>query len=135
MTGKTSGHEYLLRASHSKLLTIAQGFLAVYQEAKNEDARAEDEEEDVRISARGGGGAKAGFGAPHPRQHFTQPPPRFSEASLVKALEENGIGRPSTYAPTISTIQQRGYVVREEKQADPNRYWHSGQRLDGAVFS
>jgi len=49
-------------------------------------------------------------------QHFTQPPPRFTEASLVKALEEKGIGRPSTYAPTIATIQARGYVATEEKK-------------------
>ena len=54
-----------------------------------------------------------------PEQHFTQPPPRLSEASLVQALEENGIGRPSTYAPTISTIQQRGYVQRIEKRLAP----------------
>ena len=51
-----------------------------------------------------------------PEQHFTQPPPRFTEASLVKALEEQGIGRPSTYAPTIATIQARGYVATEEKK-------------------
>ena len=54
-----------------------------------------------------------------PEQHFTQPPPRFTEASLVKALEEYGIGRPSTYAPTISTIQQRGYVLKEDKRLVP----------------
>ena len=52
-------------------------------------------------------------------QHFTQPPPRFSEASLVKALEENGIGRPSTYAPILSTLQARGYVRREAKRLFP----------------
>ncbi|MBI2633774.1 MAG: type I DNA topoisomerase, partial [Parcubacteria group bacterium] len=51
-----------------------------------------------------------------PSQHFTQPPPRFSDASLVKALEEFGIGRPSTYAPIISTIQERGYIERDEKR-------------------
>ena len=51
-----------------------------------------------------------------PIQHFTEPPPRFTEASLVKALEENGIGRPSTYAPIISTIQSRGYVERYERR-------------------
>ncbi len=46
-----------------------------------------------------------------PTQHFTEPPPRFTEATLIKALEEHGIGRPSTYAATISTIVDRGYVV------------------------
>jgi len=54
-----------------------------------------------------------------PNQHFTQPPPRYTEASLIKALEENGIGRPSTYAPTITTIINRGYVEREKKQLLP----------------
>ena len=53
------------------------------------------------------------------KQHFTQPPARFSEASLVKTLEENGIGRPSTYAPTISTILSRKYVDREKKGVIP----------------
>ncbi len=56
-----------------------------------------------------------------PLQHFTEPPPRFSEASLIKILEKNGIGRPSTYAPTISTIQERGYVKKNEKrQLEPS---------------
>ena len=55
----------------------------------------------------------------YPEQHFTQPPARFSEASLVKALEENGIGRPSTYAPTLTTLQQRGYVQREKRRLIP----------------
>ncbi|MGI6114472.1 MAG: type I DNA topoisomerase, partial [Mahellales bacterium] len=54
-----------------------------------------------------------------PDQHFTQPPPRFTEASLVKILEEKGIGRPSTYAPTISTIISRGYITREKKTLFP----------------
>ena len=54
-----------------------------------------------------------------PSQHFTQPPPRYSEATLVKALEENGVGRPSTYAPTISTITARGYVSKEQKSLFP----------------
>ena len=51
-----------------------------------------------------------------PNQHFTEPPPRYSEASLIKALEEHGIGRPSTYAPTISTIQTRNYVEKNEQK-------------------
>ncbi len=54
-----------------------------------------------------------------PAQHFTQPPPRYTEASLIKSLEENGIGRPSTYAPTISVILQREYVEREQKSLKP----------------
>ncbi|MGH2371221.1 MAG: DNA topoisomerase, partial [Chloroflexota bacterium] len=54
-----------------------------------------------------------------PEQHFTQPPPRYSEATLIKALEEEGIGRPSTYAPILSTIQDRGYVEKAEKALRP----------------
>ncbi|MNZ92681.1 DNA topoisomerase 1 [compost metagenome] len=54
-----------------------------------------------------------------PKQHFTQPPPRYTEARLVKTLEELGIGRPSTYAPTLETIQKRGYVAIEEKKFMP----------------
>lgn len=54
-----------------------------------------------------------------PKQHFTQPPPRYSDATLIKALEEHGIGRPSTYAPTLSTIQDRGYVEKIDKKFHP----------------
>src|SRR4029434_5018077 len=54
-----------------------------------------------------------------PEQHFTEPPPRYTEASLIKALEEHGIGRPSTYAATISTIVDRGYVRVEERRLRP----------------
>lgn len=117
VTGKTSEHEYLLRASGSAVKF--PGFLVVYEEAKNEDMKAEDEEENVKIPAGVREGQAQELVRLIPEQHFTQPPPRFSEASLVQALEENGIGRPSTYAPTISTIQQRGYVVREEKRLVP----------------
>jgi len=55
-----------------------------------------------------------------PEQHFTEPPARYSEAGLVKALEEYGIGRPSTYAPTIGTIIERGYVSKENRRLKPN---------------
>jgi len=118
VTGKTNEHEYLLRASGSAVKFA--GFLVVYEEAKNEDAKTEEEdEENVRIPAGIAEGQKQELIRLIPEQHFTQPPPRFSEASLVQALEEDGIGRPSTYAPTISTIQARGYVVREEKKLVP----------------
>ncbi|HMB25266.1 MAG TPA: type I DNA topoisomerase [Anaerolineales bacterium] len=117
VTGKTSEHEYLLRASGSSVKFA--GFLVVYEEAKNEDARSDDDEENVRIPADVVEGQKQELIRLIPEQHFTQPPPRYSEATLVQALEEDGIGRPSTYAPTLSTIQQRGYVVREEKRLMP----------------
>ena len=116
ITGKTNEHEYLLRASGSTVKF--PGFLAVYEEAKNEDVKSE-EEENVRIPLEVAEGQKQELIRLIPEQHFTQPPPRYSEASLVQALEEDGIGRPSTYAPTLSTIQQRGYVVREEKRLMP----------------
>jgi DNA topoisomerase-1 len=116
VTGKSNGHEYLLRASGSDVKFA--GFLVVYEEARNEDVKGEDEE-NVRIPAGIVEGQKQELMRLIPEQHFTQPPPRYSEASLVQALEEDGIGRPSTYAPTISTIQQRGYVVREEKKLVP----------------
>lgn len=117
VTGKTKAHEYLLRASGSDVKFA--GFLVVYEEAKNEDVKGEDDEENVRIPAGIAEGQRQELIRLIPEQHFTQPPPRYSEASLVQALEEDGIGRPSTYAPTISTIQQRGYVVREEKRLIP----------------
>jgi len=116
VTGKTNAHEYLLRASGSAVKFA--GFLVVYEEAKNEDVRTDDEE-NVKIPAGIAEGQKQELIRLIPEQHFTQPPPRYSEASLVQALEEDGIGRPSTYAPTISTIQQRGYVLREEKRLMP----------------
>jgi DNA topoisomerase I len=117
VTGKTNEHEYLMRASGSDVKFA--GFLVVYEEAKNEDFKADDDDENVRIPAGIAEGQKQELIRLIPEQHFTQPPPRYSEASLVQALEEDGIGRPSTYAPTISTIQQRGYVVREEKRLIP----------------
>ncbi len=117
VTGKTKGHEYLLRASGSDVKFA--GFLVVYEEAKNEDIKVDEDEENVRIPAGIAEGQKQELIRLIPEQHFTQPPPRYSEASLVQALEDDGIGRPSTYAPTISTIQQRGYVVREEKRLLP----------------
>ena len=117
VTGKTKEHEYLMRASGSAVKF--PGFLVVYEEAKNEDVKTEEDEENVKIPVGIAEGQEQELVRLIPEQHFTQPPPRFSEASLVQALEENGIGRPSTYAPTISTIQQRGYVERVDKRLIP----------------
>ncbi len=109
-------HKYLFRASGSTIKF--QGFLAVYEETADEDLKPEDGE-NVRIPAGLEEGQKQNLIRLLPEQHFTQPPPRFTEATLVQVLEENGIGRPSTYAPILSTIQQRGYVIREAKRLSP----------------
>ena len=90
------------------------GFTAVYEESY--DDREEEGEATLPDLTEG---MEAVAGEPHAEQHFTQPPPRYTEASLVRALEEKGIGRPSTYAPTITTIITRGYVTRESKRLHP----------------
>ncbi|MCB9134702.1 MAG: type I DNA topoisomerase [Anaerolineales bacterium] len=114
ITGKTSGHEYLLRASGSTIRF--QGFLIVYEESKDEDV---EEEAEARIPPGLEEGQTQRLVKLLPEQHFTQPPPRYTEATLVRALEENAIGRPSTYAPTLGTLQDRGYVLRENKRLIP----------------
>ena len=119
VNAKSSAHEYLLRASGSAISFA--GFLAVYADKRNlnKNKDEKDEDENVQIPAGIEEGQKQTLDHLIPEQHFTQPPPRFSEASLVQALEENGIGRPSTFAPTLSTIQARGYVDRFEKRLIP----------------
>ena len=91
------------------------GFTAVYEESQDDAA----EEASVNNLPELSEGITAEAGEISPDQHFTQPPPRYTEASLVRTLEEKGIGRPSTYAPTISTIISRGYVARENKRLIP----------------
>ena len=100
--------QYLFKASGSKLKF--PGFMAVYSESRDEDT-----EEEQYILPGLEEGKKLEVKKIEPKQHFTQPPQRYTEASLVKALEEKGIGRPSTYAPTITTIFARGYVQKEKK--------------------
>ena len=103
----------VLRASGEKLKFA--GFTAVYEEGR-------DEQDEEKVSSKlmdVTEGAQAAIEETTAAQHFTQAPPRYTEASLVRALEEKGIGRPSTYAPTISTILARGYVMREKKQLFP----------------
>ena len=116
--GKTGAHEYLLRASGSSVKF--PGFLVVYADKRNLNRKkGENGDENIHIPAGVIEGQMQELVRLIPEQHFTQPPPRFSEASLVQALEENGIGRPSTYAPTLSTIQARGYVERVDKRLVP----------------
>jgi DNA topoisomerase-1 len=96
-----------------------KGFTAVYVESREEDEAAADDEADRAIPALEEGEVLRLHGL-DPRQHFTQPPPRYTEASLIKALEESGIGRPSTYASILSTIiNDRGYVHRERRTLFP----------------
>ncbi|MCG5103501.1 type I DNA topoisomerase [Oceanobacillus alkalisoli] len=91
-----------------------EGFMKVYIEGTDDNKKVEnkllpDLEEGMKIAAK----------EINPKQHFTQPPPRFTEARLVRAMEELGIGRPSTYAPTLDTIQRRGYVSIDNKRFIP----------------
>ena len=94
----------MLRANGSTL--VKPGYIAVYQEG-TDDAKTDD---DDHVLPAMNEGDTVKLAALHGEQHFTEPPPRFSEASLVKALEEHGIGRPSTYASIISTLRDREYV-------------------------
>lgn len=103
---------YLLRATSSVIKF--PGFTIIYSEGKDEA----EEEEGKRLPDLTKG-EPLKLLALFPKQHFTQPPPRYTEATLVKALEERGIGRPSTYAPILSTIQERGYVERAEGRFHP----------------
>ena len=104
---------YGLRATATK--TVFDGFAAVYTEG-TDDPAADDEGRQLPALAKGD---QTSVRDVTPSQHFTQPPPRFTEAALIKALEEHGIGRPSTYASIISTIIDRGYVKVVERRLRP----------------
>ena len=103
---------YTFRASHSELKF--SGFTAVYEEGRDDEEEAPQSPlPDLRE------GEPLELKGTRKEQHFTQPPARYSEATLIRALEEKGIGRPSTYAPTISTILNREYVVKEGRALRP----------------
>ena len=104
LAGSDGPARHLLRANGSTL--VKPGYIAVYQEGRDDAA---DDDGDHMLPAMQVGDAVR-LTALHPEQHFTEPPPRYTEASLVKALEEHGIGRPSTYASIISTLRDREYV-------------------------
>jgi DNA topoisomerase-1 len=95
------------------------GYTKVYEVAESDDAKAEAAEQADKLLPPLAEGDPITLESVRPEQHFTQPPPRFSEASLVKELEERGIGRPSTYAQIMSTIVDRGYVEKREQRFFP----------------
>ena len=103
--------DYNLKAGTSKILF--DGFLKLYNDAEEDEKEADAKIPDLEQ------GDKVKCKEINPKQHFTQPPPRYNEASLVKALEEHGIGRPSTYATIITVIQTRKYVEKKEKALVP----------------
>ena len=104
--------DYTLRAGTSKVMF--DGFLTLYNDAEDDEDKATDAKiPDLEK------GDKVACKKITPKQHFTQPPPRYNEASLVKALEEYGIGRPSTYATIITVIQTRKYVEKKDKALHP----------------
>ncbi|MGC4044492.1 MAG: type I DNA topoisomerase [Armatimonas sp.] len=109
-----NANRYTFRASGSTV--IFPGFLAVYTEGKDNDKVEDDEKPPLPPLTEG---QVLDLLSLTPKQHFTEPPPRFSEATLVKGLEEDGIGRPSTYASIISTIQDREYVELKDKRFYP----------------
>ena len=104
LAGNDGPERHLLRANGSTL--VKAGYIAVYQEGRDDTV---EDDSDHMLPAMQAGETVRLVGL-HPEQHFTEPPPRYTEASLVKALEEHGIGRPSTYASIISTLRDREYV-------------------------
>ena len=109
------GADYLFRATGS--VPTFDGFLAVYEEGKDQKDEEDDELKHKLPAVTQGEALK--FKSLSPDQHFTEPPPRFSEATLVKELEADGVGRPSTYASILSTIQDREYVTRKSGRFHP----------------
>jgi DNA topoisomerase I len=105
---KITAGDFEFRANGSQIKF--EGFMKLYIEGRDDE-----EQEEGGLLPELQPGQAMSLDELKPEQHFTQPPPRFSEAMLVKTLEEKGIGRPSTYAPIIDTLQTRGYVTRENK--------------------
>jgi len=125
-TGQTIEFDGFLRVYTSTPLVDRSAQASPDTKAKEEEEKKDEDEKDEEQEAAGEKflpklteGAALQCHEITPEQHFTKPPPRYTEASLVKKLEEEGIGRPSTYAPTISTVQQRGYIRKDGRQLVP----------------
>ncbi|MEL6838002.1 MAG: type I DNA topoisomerase [Pseudomonadota bacterium] len=110
----TSADEQVILRANGQVM-VFDGFIAIYEEGKDDSAADDD---DKRLPQLGQGEAAAKKKV-DPEQHFTQPPPRYTEATLVKRMEELGIGRPSTYASIVTTIQDRGYVEKDKNRLFP----------------
>ncbi len=108
------GDEYLFRATGSS--PRFRGFLQVYDDMVEESVKSEDEDPTSKVPDGLHVGDRAQLLSLLPRQHFTKPAPRYTESTLVKELESLGIGRPSTYASIVSTVQERGYVEQKERK-------------------
>jgi DNA topoisomerase-1 len=118
LAGPEAGQKpYLFRATGS--IVKFPGFLKVYEEGREEE-EPEEEGKDVQLPPLQDG-EELDLVQLLPKQHFTQPPPRYTDASLIRVLEEYGIGRPSTYAPTLTTLLQRRYVGRDAKRLVPTK--------------
>ncbi|MFZ5594840.1 MAG: type I DNA topoisomerase [Pseudomonadota bacterium] len=109
----SAGEGNTFRATGSTI--VDPGFMVVYQESVDDSKESEEERRLPALLA----GEKVDLLELVPEQHFTEPPPRYGEASLIKALEEHGIGRPSTYASIISTLQEREYVTLDKRRFQP----------------
>jgi DNA topoisomerase I len=105
----------LLRATNTQLQFA--GFRQVYIEGRDDDTEEDLGSNPLPVLSADDMLRALGF---FPEQHFTEPPPRYTEATLIKALEEKGIGRPSTYAPTMSTVQDRGYIEKDGRYLKPS---------------
>ncbi len=116
IAGKMEKETCLFRATGNK--TLFPGYRAVYSAVRGEDEKEDEDQTELPIESLLVGQEQRLLEL-NPSQHFTEPPPRFTEASLIQVLEENKIGRPSTYSAIITTIQARGYVTRESKRLVP----------------
>ena len=110
----TSADEQVVLRANGQVM-VFDGFIAVYEEGKDDSVLEDDDKRLPQLTE----GEKSEKTSVDPEQHFTQPPPRYTEATLVKRMEELGIGRPSTYASIVTTIQDRGYVDKDKNRLIP----------------
>ncbi len=110
----TSADEQVILRANGQVM-VFDGFIAIYEEGKDDSVVDDDDKRLPQLAE----GEKTEKTSVDPEQHFTQPPPRYTEATLVKRMEELGIGRPSTYASIVTTIQDRGYVEKDKNRLIP----------------